>query len=172
MYALRFFPISTSCIFICLHGFVFLGTASQEKEVYSFNPKAYIFWLIQHNEEDLASIKTLYKITAKSVLRLFLGKTYEVLKLSQLWVGTAGSGAEEHGVKHNTSINHAPNNNVLSAKNDNMITQGGFTIASWGAWPERCLEIIRTNMQDFNSSAACHLIGKKWNFGYTVAHLV
>lgn len=74
MYAWRFFPTCTSCICICLHGFVFLGTASQEKEVYSFNPKAYIFWLIQHNEEDLASIKTLYKITAKSVLRLFLGK--------------------------------------------------------------------------------------------------
>lgn len=152
--------------------FVFLGIASQEKEVYSFNPKAYIFWLIWHNEEDLASIKALHKITVKSVLWLFMGKTYEVLKLSQLWVDTAGSGAEKHEVKHNTSINHPPNNNVLSARNDNMITQGGFAIASWGLWPERCSEIFWTNMQDFNSSAARHLIRRKWNFGYTVAHMV
>lgn len=65
------------------------------QNIYTFNPTAYIFWFMLHNEEDLASIKTLYKITAKSVLWLFLGKTYEVLKLSQLWAGTAGSGGWE-----------------------------------------------------------------------------
>lgn len=125
-----------------------------KKDVYSFNPTAYIFWFMLHNEEDLASIKTLYKITAKSVLWLFLGKTYEVLQLSRLWAGTAGSGAE----KHNTSINHPPNNNVLSVKNDNMITHRRFAVATWGARPELCPKIISTNMQEFNSSAARHLI--------------
>lgn len=74
--------------------------------------------------------------------------------------GHSGSGAIEHGAKHNMSADHPPNNNVLSGRNDNMITHG----ASRGAWPEPRREIIHTNMHIFNSSGTRHLITKNEAF--------
>lgn len=78
---------------------------------------------------DLASIKTQDKITAKSVLWLFSGKTYKVQPPPTYeWAqqGFSGRFPKKWGVKHNTSVTDPPNNKVLTAWNDSMITHRSF----------------------------------------------